>query len=687
MLSFFEADLRTVSIEPRLIAGTIIRVGAEMDSSLIGSTAVAYASGPFSTLVRTTSIAAGIYHEKNSNLSAANVVTVLPGVVGHSAAESFRISTHHFCTDEEQRQLISSAPGFGAEMELNVTNMDELLGVLQASSKQTTPVSIVSHKWDNFSRHAWRSIPAMGRFVFNGAVVGEAPDIVPFQRGASSQSTSLETLYKNKGPILGSLVKSALDLLEEQNDIPFIGAMQHKITSPGESIADAVNWSTGANVLQFNYDDLAVQRIHPAERKLEFLPDVAYLMLGCLGGLGRSLTTWMMERGARDFVFLSRSGDDKSEAKSLVESLRIAGAQAQVFRADAADVTGVTEAVNQVTAQRPIRGVVHAAMVLQDGIYNGMSYDKFKAALFPKMDGARTLHEVLQAHALDFFVMTSSIKATLGNPGQANQCAGNSYLDGLAWHRNQLGLPGVSLVLPMVLDVGVVSEDQSPEASLTRKAMYGIDEREMLRGFEVSMSQPIPQVDGPHILGDAQIILGMEPACLKAALMASEYADAYWYNDARFQGIRHTVGSMGQESPSGDSGDGDIMKILMEEGLEAMLQAMGQHVIKKLAGMLLISSESFEYDGNSIASYGIDSMIGAELHNWIFKQYTLDIAFQELLAPKMSVKALATAIATNLACFLYPPKLIAHCSDLPCVCRLFWLLRSTKTSLYALTIL
>lgn len=133
--------------------------------------------------------------------------------------------------------------------------------------------------------------------------------------------------------------------------------------------------------------------------------------------------------------------------------------------------------------------------------------------------------------------------------------------------------------------------------------------------------------------------------------MASESANAYWYNDARFQGIRHTVESMGQDSPSGDSGDGDIMKILKEEVPEAMLQAVGQHVMKKFAGMLLISLESFEYDGSSIASYDIDSMIGAELRNWLFKQYTLDIAFQELLAPKMSVKALATAIATNLGLF------------------------------------
>ncbi|OOQ83528.1 putative polyketide synthase [Penicillium brasilianum] len=674
----FEHDLKTVSVEPRLVAGTIIRVGAEVDSSLIGSTAITYTSGPLSTLVKTTLTAVGIYQKKDSNLNIENAVTILPGFVSAInailGAAQVLGKTHHlillpapysfvqaavrlqralgfkltiFSADEEQRELISSSPGLGTETHLDVADVDRVRGILQTSFNPAAHVSIVSYEWDTLSRDAWRSIPALGRFVLNGTVLDEAPDAVPFQRGASFQSTSIESLYKSEGPILGSLIKRALQLLEENNDLLFKGAVQHKITSLGGSIVDAANWSSGSNVLQFNYDDLPVQ-IHPAARKLQLSPDVAYLLVGCLGGLGRSLTTWMMERGARDFVFLSRSGDDKAEAKSLVKSLQVAGARVQVFRVDASDVKGVTEAVNQVTSQRSIRGVVHAAMVLQDGIYDGMSYDKFQAALVPKMNGARNLHEVLQGHALDFFVMTSSISATLGNPGQANYCAGNSYLDGLAWHRNQLGLPGVSLILPMILDVGVVSEDQSLEASLTRKAMYGIDEREMLRGFEISMAQPIPQINSPHILGDSQIILGMEPARLEVALTASQSTDAYWYNDARFRGIRHTVESLRQISPSGDSGDGDIMKILKEEGPEAMLQAIGQHIMKKLAGMLLVPLESFEYDGSSIASCGIDSMIGAELRNWLFKQYSLDIAFQELLAPKMSVKALATAIAVKL---------------------------------------
>ncbi len=109
-------------------------------------------------------------------------------------------------------------------------------------------------------------------------------------------------------------------------------------------------------------------QIQSASKELRFSADAAYLLVGCLGGLGRSLTTWMMEKGCRNFAFISRSGADKPEAAQVVESIKEAGASAQVFRADATIDTDVAKVVSAVTAARAIRGVVHAAMVLQVSI-------------------------------------------------------------------------------------------------------------------------------------------------------------------------------------------------------------------------------------------------------------------------------------------------------------------------------
>ena len=102
------------------------------------------------------------------------------------------------------------------------------------------------------------------------------------------------------------------------------------------------------------------QIIHKAAQ-LHFSKDAIYLLVGCLGGLGRSLTRWMKERGAKHFAFISRSGADRPEAARLVESLQRSGATTDVFYADAIDKQAVCRVVSQLKVKGRIRGVVHAA--------------------------------------------------------------------------------------------------------------------------------------------------------------------------------------------------------------------------------------------------------------------------------------------------------------------------------------
>ena len=362
----------------------------------------------------------------------------------------------------------------------------------------------------------------------------------------------------------------------------------------------------------------------------------------------------MMEKGARNFAFISRSGADKPDAAHLVKSLEEQGANVRVFRADASNASDVAKAVAEVSAERPIRGVVHAAMVLQDGVFGpSMTYEKFTAAITPKVKGAKALHDALQGHRLDFFTMTSSISATLGNPGQTNYSAANSYLDALAWHRNLQALPATSLVLPMILDVGVVAENDSMEALISRKGMYGIDEKEMLRAFETAMIQPIPK-PGKATLPDAQIILGVEPPCLAPAVSSADPAAVYWYNDARFAHVRRGVedASSKTSGSSKGSGSGDFTGLVAaaqsEGGVDAAINVICDHIMKKCSGILMVPVESFEADDASIASYGLDSMIGAELRNWLFREFGLDIAFQQLLAGTLTFKGLSRAVADTL---------------------------------------
>lgn len=245
---------------------------------------------------------------------------------------------------------------------------------------------------------------------------------------------------------------------------------------------------------------------------------------------------------------------------------------------------------------------------------------------------------------LDFFVMTSSMSALLGNTGQSNYSAANSVLDALALQRSRHYLAATSLVLPMVLGVGVV------ETSLARKDLYGVDEDEMLHGFEVAMSRPISQTSQSAL--DSHVILGMEAKELAKSMTSTDNLDAYWYDDVRFCHVRQSLDaiiSSGQVSKGGsDNNFAVLIKKALAEGPEAVIDVVAQHIVKRVSGILMIAVEDFDLDGPSLASYGLDSMIGAEMRTWLFREFSLDYPFQLLLAPTLTFQKLARVVAEKM---------------------------------------
>lgn len=272
----------------------------------------------------------------------------------------------------------------------------------------------------------------------------------------------------------------------------------------------------------------------------------------------------------------------------------------------------------------------------QDGIFQNMGLESWKTATYPKVRGTLNLHEALLGHELDFFVMTSSTSGTLGTPGQSNYAAGNTFLDALARHRKKRGLPAVSLVLPMVLGVGYVAEHPEIEDALRRKGIYGIDEEELLAAFELSMAvQSNRKADIDHV------IVGLEPSKLAKSVSHSETTDAFWMEETRF---RTAVTAMKKHLNARDatvSDDSIIATIQAAGSMDEAVAAVSEHLMHRLAKMLCIDLAEFEPDHRSIASYGLDSMIGAELRNWIFRELKVEVPFQHLLGPTLTITKFA----------------------------------------------
>ena len=199
----------------------------------------------------------------------------------------------------------------------------------------------------------------------------------------------------------------------------------------------------------------------------------------------------------------------------------------------------------------------------------------------------------------------------------------------------------------MVFDVGVVAQNETVEMSLARKGLYGIHEAEMLRGFEIAMCNT-SFYDSDEIM-DSQIIMGIEARELARSMNSTKNVDAYWYNDARFCHVQAAIAS--GDVQSGGNGSNSLAATIKEassEGPEAIMMVIAKHIAKRMSSILMIPVDEFELDGPSLGSYGLDSMIGAEMRTWIFKEFGLDFPFQKLLAPTLTFKGLAEVVAEKM---------------------------------------
>ena len=218
------------------------------------------------------------------------------------------------------------------------------------------------------AREAWRCIARFGRFVDGGrkdVLSRNAIDNVPLQRSASYMPFDITDLYEGRPEAVSELIAATMRLFKKKF-IVSPGMVQS--TNLAELNEAVTNFSDafGATqpLIRYQASESRIQTL-PARESLRFSPDSTYLLVGCLGGLGRSLTAWMMESGARRFTFLSRSGTDQEFAARLVKDIEAAGAFVDVVRGDATNKADVISAVQAVSPAHPIKGVIHAAMVLR----------------------------------------------------------------------------------------------------------------------------------------------------------------------------------------------------------------------------------------------------------------------------------------------------------------------------------
>ncbi|MFI9320174.1 type I polyketide synthase [Kitasatospora aureofaciens] len=204
-------------------------------------------------------------------------------------------------------------------------------------------------------------------------------------------------------------------------------------------------------------------------------PAGTILITGGTGALGAHVARWLAGAGAEHLLLLGRRGPQAPGAAELGEELAALGTRVTVVACDAADREALAAVLAAVPAELPLTGVVHAAGVLDDGVLDGLTAERFTSVLRAKAVPARHLHELTAGQDLALFVLFSSITGVIGNPGQANYAAANAYLDALAEHRRAAGRPVTCLAWGPWAGGGMAGDHPALTGRMRRSGLTPMD--------------------------------------------------------------------------------------------------------------------------------------------------------------------------------------------------------------------
>lgn len=371
-------------------------------------------------------------------------------------------------------------------------------------------------------------------------------------------------------------------------------------------------------------------------RNLEFEASASYLIVGGLGGLGRSVSIWMAMHGARELIFLSRSAGKRAEDADLVRELESMGCRIQLVQGSVANVDDVTRAITE--AHAPLKGILQMSMVLRDQVFANMTWDDWYMATDCKVRGTWNLHDVsIKAGCqLDFFVMFSSVSGIVGNMGQANYNSANTFLDAFCQYRAALGLSGSTLNCGVVEDVGVVAENQDILRRFREQDIWTIKERDVIDGLTLAMDKPtLRPGDINGFASPNAFILGMQTT----TPLSSSKSRAIFRTDPRMA-FFHNLGSSTTDAAadSGASGEAVLKTFLAQAKADPALlndsdatTLLSREIGKKVLALLLRGDDDDVDTSLGLADLGIDSLLAIDMRLWWKQVFGFDISVLEML--------------------------------------------------------
>lgn len=368
----------------------------------------------------------------------------------------------------------------------------------------------------------------------------------------------------------------------------------------------------------------------------EFRGDATYVLVGGLGGLGKAIAQWMVQHGARNLMFISRSAGKSQEDQDFLRELELMNCLAQYFPLDIADATALKDAVSQ--ASKPIAGALHMPLVLADRGFFDMDHETWNKPITPKVTGAWNLHNILPKD-MDFLVLFSSIGGTYGYYGQSNYAAANTFLDSFSQYRHSLGLPVSVMSIGPIDDVGLVARNLSARSALVHNMGNLLTESYFLDTLQLAISRSSTSyAPGTQKLEKS---LGGSYAAPNHIFHWSDLAtpiqdpenSMMWKRDARMSVYRNIQKVSSAETASTASHLKQFLQSVSKEPSKLDQKASVDIIANELANCISTFLGSDKIDLQlTVSAAGVDSLVAIEIRNWWKTNLGIDISVLELLS-------------------------------------------------------
>ncbi|KAI0144465.1 putative polyketide synthase [Xylariaceae sp. FL1272] len=496
---------------------------------------------------------------------------------------------------------------------------------------------------------SWESIAPYGRFMEIGKKDIASRRDLPmshFSRNVSFMAVDIAAMSKERPRMLSNMLATILKLFAT-------GALRSVVpltAFPISQTEEALRYlQTGTNagkaVVEVNpcAQVPAIVR-HTPTWKLD--PNGTYVIAGGLGGLGRSVVRWMLAKGGRHFLLLSRTGLKTGSARSFVANLESAGIRVLAQPCDISNSDALQQVLRICAKTMPsIKGCIQSTMVMRDTAFEKMSAQQWRESLGPKVAGSWNLHKQLP-RGLDFFVLFSSATGIVGSQSQANYAAGNTFQDSLARMRRAEGEAGTSIDICVMQTIGVLAEHRDVSDQIINvKHIMPMSECELLALLEEHCSERYPR--------RCQIVTGLT---LPATVHARESQEAAWMSQPMFSPLhqtpdpslsaKQTRNSNNVPESEGHVFDALVLAINSNAPVESVALELTAALQYKISKFLSLNLSDLDVT-KPLHTYGIDSLIGMELRSWIFTSLKVEMSVFEILGGE-SAKSLAGLIIEKM---------------------------------------